>query len=485
MTSRDTTIGRRNFLKRASLAGGVMTAGTLATFGAHAAFEGACRVDPRQNPRRGMPGEGYGPLVPTPDQNGEMVLALPHGFRYVTLGRIGEIMSDGFATPRNHDGMGCFGMPDGTIRLIRNHEVRNAAGDFNLGVVGPAATRYDALGMGGCTTLDFDPRTRTLTRSFVSINGTIVNCSGGLAYHDAGWITSEETTNGTAQGFARPHGYNFLVPKDIDAPRPAVALTAMGRFAHEAAIADNASGVVYQTEDAGNNSGFYRFLPNDPANLAAGGTLQMLRVRGMPNFDTRLNQTLDAELPAQWVTIDTPDPATISASTSCFAQGFSKGGARFNRLEGIYRGDDGTFYFVSTSGGNAAYGQLWQYIPSTSGDGALVLRFESPAGSVLDSPDNLCVTPGGGILFCEDDASGADNDTHPLAPGLRNVDRLIGLSRAGEPFEFAVNIYNQSEFAGACFSPDGEILFVNLFGTGTPGSGMTCAIEGPWRRGPL
>lgn len=55
----------------------------------------------------------------------------------------------------------------------------------------------------------------------------------------------------------------------------------------------------------------------------------------------------------------------------------------------------------------------------------------------------------------------------------------------GEPFTFAVNRLNDSEFAGACFSPDGEILFVNLFGNGTPGSGMTCAIWGPWERGPL
>jgi hypothetical protein len=48
-----------------------------------------------------------------------------------------------------------------------------------------------------------------------------------------------------------------------------------------------------------------------------------------------------------------------------------------------------------------------------------------------------------------------------------------------------VNVLNNSEPAGACFSPDGEILFVNLFGDGTPGSGMTCAIWGPWERGPF
>jgi hypothetical protein len=105
---------------------------------------------------------------------------------------------------------------------------------------------------------------------------------------------------------------------------------------------------------------------------------------------------------------------------------------------------------------------------------------------VLDSPDNLLVTPRGGILLCEDDASGADDDTHPLAPGITDVNRLIGLSRRGDAFEFAVNVLNDSEFAGACFSPDGSTLFVNLFGDGdAPGSGMTCAVTGPWRRGAL
>jgi uncharacterized protein len=65
-----------------------------------------------------------------------------------------------------------------------------------------------------------------------------------------------------------------------------------------------------------------------------------------------------------------------------------------------------------------------------------------------------------------------------------NVNRLVGLARDGVPFTFAVNILNRSEFAGACFSPDGSILFVNVFGDGTPGSGMTCAITGPWQAGP-
>ena len=204
-----------------------------------------------------------------------------------------------------------------------------------------------------------------------------------------------------------------------------------------------------------------------------------------PEFTGWTGQRVNRLLQCEWVDIDNPDPNLAAGEPTCFRQGRDQGGAAFNRLEGIYRGEGGSVYFVSTSGGEARYGQLWQYRSAGPDKGNLRLVFESPDGSVLDSPDNLCVTPSGSILFCEDDASGADNDTHPLAPGFRNIDRLIGLTRDGLPFEFAVNIHNESEFAGACFSPDGNILFVNIFGGSAPGSGMTCAITGPWRRGPL
>ena len=48
---------------------------------------------------------------------------------------------------------------------------------------------------------------------------------------------------------------------------------------------------------------------------------------------------------------------------------------------------------------------------------------------------------------------------------------------------------NVSELAGACFSPSGRTLFFNIFGRARfdedPVEGMTCAVTGPWHRGPL
>jgi secreted PhoX family phosphatase len=333
---------------------------------------------------------------------------------------------------------------------------------------------YDETANGGCISIDFDTTSRQVVSEFTSIAGTHVNCAGGVAYGNAGWITCEETT----ATYGKPHGYPFFVPATGDGrqrdPQP---LKAMGRFAHEAVGVDPRTGIVYETEDAGNDSGFYRFLPSNPDRLQDGGRLQMLAVKGDPNFDAIRNQELGRRLQVEWVTVPDPDPSSSGSST--FDQGADAGGARFNRLEGIWWDDRReSFFFTSTSGGNAGYGQVWEYVPGPRRyrGGVLSLRFESTGRDVLDSPDNLNVTPRGGILLCEDDATGGDNDTHPLAPGFENVNRLVGLDAQGRPFELAVNILNGSELAGACWSPDGEVLFVNIFGDDAPGSGMTCAI---------
>ena len=475
-------MNRRHFLKHTSVAvGGIVTSTTLAALSSHSAWARKRATRPTGTAKADRP---YGALKRTRDQKGVEVLALPEGFQYVTFSKSGRVMSDGYVTPRNHDGMTCLPLSKDIVRLIRNHEIGKSPGDAHLDLTGPEATRYDLQGRGGCVTLDFDVRRKQLVRDFVSLNGTIVNCAGGLAYGDAGWLSCEEIVYGPERGFDKPHGFTFFVPKDADRPVQARPITAMGRFKKEAAVADNSSGIVYQTEDDLDESGFYRFLPKDPTDLTAGGTLQMLAVSNFPNYDTRSEQVVGAELPIEWVTIDNPNPETVTAATSCFAQGFAKGGTRFRRLEGIYRGDANSIYFTSTNGGNVRRGQLWQFTPLGMSSGTLQLVYESPGSKVLDSPDNICVSPNGGILMCEDDAS-FDGDTDPLARGIRNVNRLIALDQDGIPSVFAVNIFNESELAGVCFSPDGETLFVNVFGDKAPGSAMTCAIWGPWSNGPL
>jgi secreted PhoX family phosphatase len=194
----------------------------------------------------------------------------------------------------------------------------------------------------------------------------------------------------------------------------------------------------------------------------------MLMIDAKPGFDTRKGQQVGAALSCRWVAIDDPDP--VSAATNDLAvyeSGKAKGAATFGRLEGAWFGN-GSVYMSATSGGDAGLGQVWRYIPSETG-GTLVLLFESRDKKVLWSPDNLTVSRRGGIAVCEDTYGG---NCH-----------IRGLTPDGRIFDFAKNIYpgqEESEFAGVCYSPDGQTMFVNL-----QLPGVTCAIWGPWERGVL
>jgi len=65
-----------------------------------------------------------------------------------------------------------------------------------------------------------------------------------------------------------------------------------------------------------------------------------------------------------------------------------------------------------------------------------------------------------------------------------DVNRVIALTRDAKPFEFVVNPLNDSELAGACFSPDSRTLFFDIFGDAEDASGMTWAVTDPWHNGP-
>ena len=45
--------------------------------------------------------------------------------------------------------------------------------------------------------------------------------------------------------------------------------------------------------------------------------------------------------------------------------------------------------------------------------------------------------------------------------------------------------YQLSQLSWPNLSANADVLFVNVFGDGTPGSGLTCAITGPRLRGAL
>lgn len=140
------------------------------------------------------------------------------------------------------------------------------------------------------------------------------------------------------------------------------------------------------------------------------------------------------------------------------------GAAQFTRGEGIWYGN-GEFYFCCTDGGAAGLGQVWRYVPGkTAQEGGILELFVEPNNvNVLDSPDKIVVAPFGDLIICED----GDDEQF-----------VVGVTQKGELYQFARNAINDKEFAGACFSPDGQTMFVNIQ---TPG--ITFAIWGPWAKG--
>ena len=454
---------RRSFLSYSAAAAGISVAKPFASLLAHP-----------NHPRNGRgPSPDYGPLVEAIDETtGLPLLLLPEDFKYLSFGWTRDPMSDGFLTPSAHDGMAAFPAGRGKVHLVRNHEVAEGPDAF-----GPATLAYDREAGGGTTTLEFDTNRGLVLSAWASISGTVRNCAGGATPWGS-WLTCEETTLGPASNndLTKNHGYIFEVPVTgstmIAGPDPQ-PFKAMGRFSHEALAIDPATGWVYETEDAGSNSGFYRFRPTTPGVLEHGGVLEMLGIAGVDRADTRTNQTVGEWRDVKWHVIDTPDPAVPTGATSVFSQGRAKGAAVFGKLEGAWYGN-GSIYFVASSGGDAGQGQIFEYNPSSH---LLRLLFESPSADVLNAPDNLTVSPRGGLVLCED-GDGTEYVHGLTTEGVifRFIQNNVDLRTI--PWNGFNQDYRSSEFAGACYSPDGKWLFVNI-----QSPGITFAITGPWGSG--
>ncbi|GIF72641.1 PhoX family protein [Asanoa siamensis] len=433
-------------------------------------------------------------------RDGQVRLHVPAGFRYRSFHDTESpiTLDDGTALPGRHDGMGAFRGRDGDVVLVRNHEINGPGAAF-----GPR-TPYDPMARGGTTTVH-TTRYGEVKRAYTSVNGTMMNCSGGRMPWGS-WVTCEETVNGPDVGpdftnvsnipLTQPHGYVFEVP--VKGEASGEPLTAAGRFTHEAVAWDPHSGYLYLTEDSFEfPSGFFRYKPRrDPMRLGHldnKGRLQMLAVRKRPNIHLEGEQRRGATYDVKWVDIDDPAPrfpytpgetaptSNDDATVYVPRQGWEQGAAYFSRLEGaVY--DDGVIYFTSTQGGGEpeteigphptggygnGSGQIWAYYPKHE---VLRVVYQSPGPDTLDFPDNVTTSPRGTLVVCEDNT----NDNY-----------LRGLTRHGDLFDIALNRLTSStgttryndEFAGSTFSPDGRTLFVNIQAS----AGMTFAIWGDWR----
>lgn len=415
------------------------------------------------------------------DATGIPLLRLPEGFSYRSFGWAKDMMTDGTISPSAHDGMGVIKTNGDIMTLVRNHEVSSDGPALTLR--NQKHTPYDSNAKGGCTTLKFNTKKGELEESFVSFSGTSRNCAGGITPWGT-WLTCEETVLGPGsidhykkdkrRDFKKEHGWIFEV--DPEGNNDPIPLEDMGRFVHEAVAVDRETGIVYETEDRG-TSCFYRFVPNQPGKLSAGGKLQAAEVVGQP--DLRKHHKNGATFDVRWHTVPNPKLANTPGKKKpdelgVYTQAKKLGGTTFSRLEGCWAGND-SIYFDATSGGGSKAGQIWQYDPKKE---KLTLLFESPSKPTLNMPDNLCVSPQGGLVLCEDNNYGITEFPQ----------RMFTLSQDGKLKLFAENNvqlkgekngfkgdYRTKEWAGATFSPDGKWLFVNI-----QSPGITFAITGPW-----
>lgn len=454
-------VSRRSFIHRSATAGlGIALVGSVDTlFGAETA---QAETDAAGNP---CP-IGYGPLIPDPAG----LLSLPAGFSYTLIAETGVTLLDsGEPTPSDPDGTASFVRRHGAGSvLVNNHEV---GGSEPFRVPHLSRLVYDDAAGGGTTNIEVDHRGERV-REYASLAGTHNNCAGGRTPWDT-WLTCEETE----AILNKRHGYVFEVdPYDQEANLDPKPVKALGRYAHEALAVDPHRGQIYLTEDAGNPNGLlYRFTPPHSALPLRRGALRRLaddagklealvasaNGRIVPDLSVAVEPGTRYRI--SWVAV----PDRDAGSTPTRKQ-FTEGTVtRSRKLEGMWWGDGGAYFvasFARASDGSAVEhdGQVWFLDPNRHTI-ELKLRFAytpSDQDSDEDGPDNITVSPFGGVILAEDGDG---------------VQHLVGSTDRGEAFFFARNDLNDAEFVGPNFSHNRRFLFV-----GIQSPGHMFAIKGPF-----
>lgn len=415
-------------------------------------------------------GVGYGPLIPDP----KGVLALPKGFSYKILAKSGVTKLDsGELAPSDFDGMAAFVRHGGHGSvLIVNHEISGSE-PFKVPTKGHEDVTFNPAAGGGTTTIEVDAGGNVISHR-VSLAGTLNNCAGGRTPWST-WLTCEESEGkvGTVQ-----HGWVFEVdPYNMEANKAPKPIKALGRFAHESVAVDPETGVIYETEDAGNPNGlFYKWTPPAEAlPLTKGslrqladdaGTLEALRaLRADGTFVADLSPAREIGTTYDVTWVEVPD--RFATTTSIRKQSFAQPVTRSRKLEGMWWGDGGCYFvcsFARASDGSAGVhdGQVW-FLDPVAQTIELKIHFEYTADQDVDpdGPDNITVSPYGGVIVAED----GDGASH-----------LVGSTEGGETFFLARNeLPGESEFAGPTWSTDKKTLFAVI-----QSPGHVFAITGPF-----
>ncbi|MER7621282.1 alkaline phosphatase PhoX [Streptomyces sp. NPDC126503] len=476
-------LNRRDFTRRSAGAGaGLVLTGAVGALATAPEALAADEPDGHGTGREEDDGKGhahrlgYGPLVADPDG----LLALPEGFTYRILTRSGVTrLESGEFTPSNHDGTAAFAGPRGTTYLVNNHELKGPRSRWTHPVPLTDGLVYDPAAAGGCTVVEVH-RDGTVAE-WVGIAGTSTNCAGGRTAWGT-WLTCEENSDlAGVNGMTRDHGYVFEVdPYDRRANRDPRPVKAFGRYDHEAVVIDPRRGHAYLTEDAAKPNGLlFRWVPPRGFEHGRGklrtladdaGVLQAFRCidsRGRFVDDLSRATRIGTVYGVDWV--DVPDR---DARTTPVREQFGPHEVtRARKLEGMWWADGGAYvvssYARQESPGASHDGQVWFYDPKRRTLTLKVLLGVNAApdeDGAYDGPDNITVSPYGGLVIAEDG---------------EGVQHLFGATGSGRTYPIARNDLNDSEFTGVVFSPDGATLFACV-----QNPGIMVAITGPWRRQP-
>ena len=379
--------------------------------------------------------------------------------QYKIISEVGSLMSDGYKVPALADGMGSFNVDDNIV-LVRNHELdirngmkKSAFGDSKQQIKELGSKHYDKNAIGGTTTVVLDRSSKRVKREYLSLSGTDDNCSGGVTPWGT-WLTCEESIN-KKKANTIPHGYVFEVDPRNNTVNTPVPLKKMGRFYHEAVAFDKFQN-AYLTEDRSDGL-IYKFTPKK-LNSLKDGVLYALKIKGKKDSRNWRNPSIEVNKRyiAEWVRIEDVDPDDDTMRY----EGLVNGATPFSRPEGIVADKD-SLYVCCTSGGPLKRGQIWKIIPIDQDETQVELWYEVQDGASLNMPDNIVVAPWGDLIVCEDNST---------------VNRLWGITPKGHPYLIAENKYSGAEFAGVCFSPFDNTLFVNL-----QQRGVTLSIDGNWQ----
>lgn len=286
----------------------------------------------------------------------------------------------------------------------------------------------------------------------------------------------------------KDHGYVFEVdPYDRRANRAPKPLKALGRYAHEAVVVDPRRGHLFLTEDAsGPNGLLYRWTPPHGFKHSRGklrtladdaGVLQATKcfdAGGQFVDDLSRATKIGTVYGVDWVDVPDRDARTTSVRKQFTGQDVT----RARKLEGMWWGDGGVYIVSSYAREESPVqhdGQVWFYDPRRRTLTLKVLLGVNAApgqDGAFDGPDNITVSPYGGLVIAEDGAG---------------IQHLFGATDSGRTYPIARNELNlgteqapeYSEFTGVTFSPDGRTLFANI-----QDPGIMLAITGPWRRQP-